>query len=73
MYGGSSKIDQANSCENSDTSVPNGNTFARGQRIDATHIYNNHYAGFVRFSIVPMGQETSLDAVNDPRNFVGGH
>lgn len=69
-YGGSSNDDQNNNCENGDISIPMMNNFARGQRIDTKHIYNNHYSGFVRFSIVPMGSETSKEEVNDPKNFV---
>lgn len=68
LYGGNSL--ELDNCENGDTSVPDINIFERGQQISATHTYANHYGGFVRFSLVPAGQEGSVEVMNDPTNFL---
>lgn len=68
LYGASRS--QQDNCENSDTNVPGQNNYQRGQSVDASWVYNNHYGGFVRFSLVPLGQEGDKDAMNDPANFI---
>ena len=49
--------------------VPSGNTFQRGQTITPRWVWNNHWNGFARFSIVPLGKENDKAAMNDPANF----
>ena len=58
-----------NNCETSSTTMPSGNTFQRGQTIKPRWVWNNHWNGFARFSIVPLGKEGDKATMNDPENF----
>jgi hypothetical protein len=59
-----------NNCENNNANVPGGNTFQRGGTINAKWSFNNHRGGFVRFSIVPKGKETSRGVFGQGSNIV---
>jgi len=59
-----------NNCESDNTQVPPGNIFQRGQNFTPTWVWNNHWNGFARFSIVPLGDEVDKDKIHDPVNFI---
>lgn len=44
-------------CGFDNTDVPSDNVFSRGKTIRNSWVFNNHWNGFARFAIVPLGQE----------------
>jgi len=57
-------------CENNKQDIPKENHFTRGQALHALWSFNNHRGGFVRFSIVPEGQEDTKGIFNKHSHIV---
>jgi len=56
--------------DNTETTVPAGNTFARGEKLNLKWYRNNHYGGFVRWSIIPMAASPTREDFNKPENII---